>query len=280
MDKQPTKRRAMGFHGEYRYCHPQWQQRLAHILENGNWQTWHKDDLVAASSTTHCYRVILDDGEVVYLKRYNYKKAKSQFTWPLASKAAVECYGYHIMQQLGINCAQVLATGEFRQVGSLRAAFIITKAIPNSDNLEKYARNSWYSMPVSQRQQIYKQIRDSILQQLQIAHQAGFCHHDLKWRNILVQQQQDNINTVWIDSPRARQIKFRKQRMQVLDLGALARLSISYLSPYQQMRFLRDYLGKGQLHQARDLFREIQSYLSRRPPARLELPPCDMGTTS
>ncbi len=277
MGKRPTKRRAMGFHGNHTYCCPHWQKRLAHILENGNWQTWQEGDLVATSNITRCYCVILDDGEVVYLKRYNYKKIKPQFTWPLASKAAVECYGYHIMQQLGINSAQVLAAGEFRQIGSLRAAFIITQAIPNSDNLEDYARNIWYSLQFPQRQKAFSQIRASILKQLQIAHQSGFCHHDLKWRNILVQQQHGSYNTYWIDSPRARQIKFREQRMRVLDLGALARLAVSYLSPYQQMRFLRDYLGKGQLHQARVLFREIQTYLSRRPPTKLELPPCDIG---
>jgi hypothetical protein len=272
-EQLPGQRRALLFHGLQEYCQPQWQARLqqAGMLEQG-WQNWSEGELVAASHITRCYRVVQDNNETIYLKRYNYTRSKLQFSWPLPSKAAVECYGYGIMQQLGIACPQVLAIGEHRKFGQLQAAFIITRGIDNSDNLENFARHTWYPMAADQRRQVYRQIRNALLQQLRSAHGAGFCHHDLKWRNVLVTKEQNEYTTYWIDCPRARVMRHRTRRLQLVDLGALARLAISYLSPFEQMRFLRDYLGPRQAHLARRLFLDIRAYLARRPPEKLDLP--------
>jgi tRNA A-37 threonylcarbamoyl transferase component Bud32 len=176
------------------------------------------------------------------------------------------------MQQLGIACPQVLAMGEQRRFGQLQAAFIITRGLDDSDNLEHFARHTWYPMAADQRRLVYRQIRHALLRQLRAAHGAGFCHHDLKWRNVLVRAEQNEYTTYWIDCPRARFMKHRPRRLQLVDLGALARLAISYLSPFEQMRFLRDYLGPQHASQARRLFLDIQAYLARRPPEKLDLP--------
>jgi tRNA A-37 threonylcarbamoyl transferase component Bud32 len=281
IEQLPRQRRALVFHGRQIHCHPQWQARLqqAGVLDK-RWQNWSEGELVAASHITRCYRVTLDNNDTIYLKRYNYARSKLQFSWPLPSKAAVEKFGYGIMQQLGIACPQVLAMGEQRRFGQLQAAFIITHGVKDSDNLENFARHTWYPMAAGQRQLVYRQIRNALLKQLRTAHSAGFCHHDLKWRNVLVRAEQDEYTTYWIDCPRARFMKRRTRRLQLVDLGALARLAISYLSPFEQMRFLHDYLGPQQAHLARQLFLDIQAYLARRPPDKLDLPARQTETLS
>lgn len=271
----PDKRLAINFHGNCVRYADGWQEKLSAIgIDNDRpWWLLAPGDEITASPLTQCYRVTLEGGEVVYFKRYVYTILKPQFYYPMASKAAVECFGYNILSKLGIPTLEVLAVGELRRYGDIRAAFIVTRGIPETTELSSFAQQVWYPMAEPQRSEVFRKISQTLIKQLQVTQQAHFCHHDLKWRNILVQQNADDYRLIWIDCPRARNIWFRHRRSQLVELGALARLALSYLSPWQQMRFLRQFLGKRQRpHQAKQLFQQIRYYLSRRPPRPITLP--------
>lgn len=271
----PDQRLAINFHGNRVRYADGWQEKLSAIgIDNDKpWWLLTPGDEITASPLTHCYRVTLEAGDVVYFKRYVYTFLKPQFYYPMASKAAVECFGYQQLKQLGIPTLEVLAVGELRRYGDIRAAFIVTRGIPDTSELSSFAQQVWYPMAEPQRSEVFRNISHTLIKQLQVTQQAHFCHHDLKWRNILVQQNADDYRLIWIDCPRARYIRLQHGRSRLVELGALARLALGYLSPYQQMRFLRQFLGAGQhLHQAKQLFLEIRNYLSRRPPRPVDLP--------
>jgi len=53
------------------------------------------------------------------------------------------------------------------------------------------------------------------------------------------------------------------------ELSGLARLALTYLGPYEQMRFLRRYLGEGVSNgRARKIYERVRNHLRNRPPER------------
>jgi hypothetical protein len=209
----PHKRRALGFHGLHMNYAAGWEDKLAPlgINRNGDWRFLGAGELVSNSPLTKCFRITLDTGEVVYFKRYNYTRIKPQFYYPRPGKAAVENFGYHELQAIGIPTLEVLAVGELRCFGDIRAACIVTRAIPDSMNLEEFARH-WYQLPEPAFSNVYHEISRQILQQAQTSHQKHFSHRDLKWRNILIQKTGHGYLPVWIDCPKAAYMRIRRRR--------------------------------------------------------------------
>jgi len=269
----PHKRRALGFHGLHMHYAADWEDKLASlgINRNGDWRFLDIGEQVSNSPLTKCFRITINTGEVIYFKRYNYSRIKPQFYYPWPSKAAVENFGFHQLKTIGIPTLEVLAFGEQRNFGNLRAAFIVTRGIPDSTNLEEFAR-SWYRLPEPEFSDVYHELSRQILEQARTAHQKHFSHHDLKWRNIVIQQTAQGYLPVWIDCPRASYMHVRRRRGQLVDLAGLARLAISYLDVRSQLKALRFYLDEQYSHgDARQLYREIQHYLSRRLPEKLDI---------
>jgi hypothetical protein len=103
--------------------------------------------------------------------------------------------------------------------------------------------------------------------QLQKAHANRLFHHDLKWRNILIQSDGGRYIPVWIDAPRASRMFLRNGRGVVADLSCLARIAVTLLSSYDRMRFIWRYLGDGrEPGDAKRLYRKVAAHLGRRPP--------------
>jgi hypothetical protein len=255
-----------------------WRERLRDlgIGEDSGWIALSRGELVSRSPSTRCYRIALGNGESVYFKRYVYPPRKLLEFWLRPSKAVVEAFGFARLRGLGIPSLDVLALGEVRRFGLLRAACVVTRGIPNSRTLEQFAREHWYWLPEPERRRVQREISQRLLQQLRRAHEAGFFHHDLKWRNILIHEGEQGFTPVWIDCPRAFQRRFGGRRGAVVDLSCLARLALGYLSLYDRYRFLRGYLGPGaDPAEVKRLFRLVQARLERRPPRPLQLPPRD-----
>ena len=270
----PTHKRALIFHGTRIYYADGWQDVLtnAGISIGDDWSILNIGEQVSLSPITNCFRIVLDSDHVVYFKRYVYKKRRLQFYFPMPSKAVVENFGYHQLNKLAIPTAEVIAFGENRNFGDLRAAFIVTREIPDSVALDQFARNTWYGMKEPERSRVYKEITIKILDQVKLAHRTNFFHHDLKWRNILIKKTSEGYMPFWIDCPRAAIIRLRYRRGRLIDLGGLARLALSYLTVTQQYRMLAYYLGAdADKKKRKNMYRRIQRYLSRRPPKILQL---------
>jgi tRNA A-37 threonylcarbamoyl transferase component Bud32 len=272
----PTRRCAHLFHGEKIWYARGWQAALEKIgiAKGNNWARLSPGQFISGGSPiTNCYRVELDNGEVGYFKRYVYDKPRPQF-WMLPSKAAVEVFGYDFMHRHGMEVPEVVAYGEQRHRGTLFAAFIVTKEIPDTINLTEFARDQWFGMREPERSATYKQISERLCAQVKAMHAAGFFHHDLKWKNILLRHDAAGWHPIWIDCPRAARIRLRKRRSVIIDLGRLGRLAGQYLSVKQQLRWLHAYLGpQARKKDVKKLYSEVKDYLDRRrPPHDYELP--------
>ena len=228
---------------------------------------------VSGSPHSSCFCIELDDGQVVYFKRYVYPP-KRWFEFILRpGKAAVEAWAYATLKQLGIPTLEVVAFGERRVFGALVASFIVTREVPDSQDLSRFGPDVWYHLPQDERKRIYKEIAGKLVKQVQTAHQAGFFHHDLKWRNILLQKDGDSYTPVWIDAPRASRMRLLRRRGAVVDLSGLARIAISLLSKYDRMRFIWQYLGDSKKPgDAGRLYRQVARHLGRRIPTKSLLP--------
>lgn len=265
-------------HGWKFQVEPAWRERLAAIgiAAGQNWTTVVGDALISSSPATKCYRTTLGDGSVVFFKRYVYPKKFWLEFWMRPGKSAVETWAYRRLRELGIPTLEVVAFGERRILGMLIATFLVTREVPDAMELRSFAVEVWSRMPPEERKEVYRQISGKLLEQLRAAHAQRFFHHDLKWRNILIQRQGDRYTPVWIDAPRASRMRFRRRRGIVVDLSGLARIAVSVLSKYDRMRFICGYLGSGRRPgEAKDLYRRVASHLGRRPPQPLKLPVAD-----
>jgi hypothetical protein len=203
----------------------------------------------------------------VYFKLYRFDRSSWRF-WLRASKARREFDNYAIFEQLDIRCAQRVACGEIRdRLGRLRAAFILTVAIPAAITLEAHMRQLRRSPPDMSRGE-----RDALRRQLAAMtrriHDAGFFHNDLYWRNVLVTRAPDGSPVLWwIDCPRGRRPGWLagRRRRQIKDLAALDLSAAELCARTERLRFLEDYLSLDKLDaRVRHLAREILEYRQRR----------------
>ena len=255
--------------GNRLYFEGDWEDRLKAIglLQGGHWYTLEPGSLVTGSPRVNTYRVPLNSGAAVYFKRYVYKNTENRY-FLQQSRAANEVYSYRQLVNIGIPTLNPVALGEYREFGRLIAACIVTEEVPDALSLENYAQQQWCRLPRAERLRVYHEISTEIIGQLQRAHRNRFFHFDLKWRNILVRRDAEgHYRCTWIDCPRGRYMRLRSGRGMVVDLSSLARLSLSYLSKSQRLRFIYDYLGEGGSRQrARRLFKKVDRHLSRRMP--------------
>jgi len=272
-----AKRRVQVWHGQRFRTSSEWRERLAAlgIAEDQDWMALAKGELASSSRVTRCFRMHLPDGESLYFKRYVYPPAKLLEFWLRPSKAVVEVFGLAQLRRLGIPTLEAVALGEVRFLGMLRGACLVTRGISNSCGLDIFAREIWDPMAEPERSRVLREISGKLAEQLRQAHRVRFFHHDLKWRNILIQPDgQGGYTPIWIDCPRADFRRLRWRRGVMVDLSGLGRLALSYCSLHARYRFLRSYLGnqatKGEVKR---LYRRIQAHQARRPVTPVQLPP-------
>jgi len=262
-----TKRQMHVFHGEVFHVDPLWKDKLVTIsLSPGeDWTTLSSDHVISKSyNTTASYLFQLDNKQHVYFKRYVYIKPRLKH-WLQPSKAAVELAGLYELAQLGITTAQPLAYGEKRSFGILRATFIVTLGIPHTSQLDRFLLDEWRYMPITEKRSQLAAIKSILLNQLAIAHKAGFFHRDLKLRNILIQKTENDFKLIWIDCPRSHWRKSFDFNATVEDFSAMARIGIHVLTRGEQMRFLLDYCGNDRV-KARKYWMAIRRRLIKHPP--------------
>lgn len=268
-------RRIQLFSGRKFLVAADYEQQLAKLGVHADmdWVNYSAGELVSDSPTTRCRRITAADDSVFYFKRYICPFQRGIQFWMRPGKGAVEVWAYRQLQALGIPTLDIVAFGEERVLGVLKSNFLISCAVPNSQDLDRFSLNDWYQMPEPARRQVYNEIANSLVAQTRTAHQGRFFHHDLKWRNILVCKQANHYSTVWIDAPRASKMRLRNARGAIVDLAGLARVAVSLLSVYDRMRFIWRYLGRERRPgDAKRLYRKVAANLSRRPPEPIQMP--------
>jgi tRNA A-37 threonylcarbamoyl transferase component Bud32 len=259
------------FNGDRLYIEPGWEEKLAAfgLVAGGGWDRLNPGVHLIDSGSKHVnmYRVALEGGETVYFKCYRYPGKEGRY-FMQRSRAGNEVYSYRQFAGMGVTTVMPLALGEIRKFGTLPAACVVTREIPDAISLDEFARLYWCNMPADGKSRAYREISSEIIRQLQLAHRHNFFHYDLKWRNILVYRDTDGRHrTAWIDCPRGRYMRLRRGRGRMVDLSSLARLALSYLSRTQRLRFIHAYLGERTTRRrARRLFMKVDRHLSRRMP--------------
>jgi len=270
-----AQRKVHVVYGELFLVDEDWSSWLAGlgISAYSDWAAAVGDELVSTSPLIKCYRCDLPGQQAVYFKRYVYPRKNWREFVLRPAKPAVEFWAYSRLQELGIPTLEVVAFAEKRRFGIMLAGCIVTKGIPDTLNLDDFARNVWCHWPRARRMETARALARTLLAQARTAHRNGFFHHDLKWRNILVNPAGDPASLVWIDAPRASRMRFRERRGVITDLSGLARIAISLFSRFELMRFIHIYLGDaGNSSEAKRLFRQVQRHLGRRMPRPVDLP--------
>lgn len=236
-------------------------------LENtGSWPAFQHGEVLSAGKTTCIKATITNTQQVIYFKRYAYTKNKWEF-FLRRSKAANEFLNYQRLKALNIPTLDVIALYEQRQFGRLTVACIVTKEEPNTMQLDDFYSHVMLNMPKPQRRVVLNSVRNQLFEQISKAHENGFFHLDLKWRNVLIQQNGGSYTPIWIDCPRGIQRGFFNYRLKVADLSSLSRKALLFFSTQQLYRMLYLYLGKSATKKvARKLFFDIKAHLERRPP--------------
>ena len=267
MSSSPTSYQYI-FHGTRLNIDPSYAEYFEEIglSQSDNWRLFCAGDIVSYGATT-CLKVELpNSNKHVYFKRYLFKNHKWRF-FLRRSKAATEFVNYQYLKELGIPTLDVVALYEQRTFGRLDVACIITKEIPNTVQLDDFYQNILLKLPVAKQKSILKSIYQTLFQQLRTAHAANFFHLDLKWRNILIDLNDDTYTPIWIDCPRGIKSNLRWGKNRIGDLSALTRKALSFFSEQQLYKMLQVYLGKQPTKdETRKLFFEIREHLQRRFP--------------
>jgi hypothetical protein len=258
------------FHGEVHYQLDEYAPCLKAlgIGAGQDWENFAGGRPVAESTKTNCFAIDLYNGETIYFKRYTYTAKKKLYFWMMPSKPMTEVFGFQELKDMDIPTLDVLAYGERRYLGGLRAAYVVTRGIDNTVPLDEFVSVNCEQFSVTKRHEVYHALCSQLLEQVKTAHDLNFFHQDLKWRNILVQENEGEYKLYWIDCPRAHYAWLMIERSRIIDLSGLARSAILYLSIYDIFRFTRKYLGESSAspHRARKLIDQVWRHLSKRLP--------------
>jgi tRNA A-37 threonylcarbamoyl transferase component Bud32 len=206
----------------------------------------------------------------VFYKRYEHGSGSWKFL-ARASKARREFENYSVFARLAVACAQRLACGEQRDaLGRLRQAFIITRAIPGALPLIEFVAKHCPGRSTSAARTLRSALCRQLADMTRRIHDAGFFHHDLVWRNILVTSQSPGEPALWwIDCPRGRLDRWSpwRQRRRWRDLASLDKSASKYCSRGERVAFIKRYLRKPKLDaEAKRLIRDTLDYRRRRWP--------------
>lgn len=255
-------------HGHKVYIEPEWKQKLAElgITKRCNWLKLKIGTPVSQSKRVNAYKVDLKDGSSIYFKTYSFHGQLKDY-FMRQSKCAVEVNSYQTLEEIGIPTIKPLAFGEDRIAGMLKSCCIVTLGVDDTTQLEDWAKEIWLKLPPEEKRKAFHQIFYETAKYTSMAHEAGFFHYDLKWRNIIIKKDNGDYKTIWIDCPRGRKMPLREERGRMVDLSSLSRLALSYLSKSQRLRFLYSYFGESATkEQVHKMWRLVTDHLSRRKP--------------
>ncbi len=180
-------------------------------------------------------------GVVYYVKRY-YTAGRGIRAFRLRPRIQAEWENLQRFQQWGIRSEKVFDYGMQRRFGAFIRGAIVTHEIQNSSDLAELAnrqnsllKNMIWLQTVSQQ----------IAEFTRILHSHNFAHNDLKWRNILVD---DEAKVYFVDCPTGRFWWGPLLQYRIIkDLACLDKVAKKHLSRTQRLRFYLMYKQRSQL---------------------------------
>lgn len=170
-----------------------------------------------------------------YVKRYR-NAGKGLRRYAARPRVKAEWQNLKRFAKWGIPTAEVIAHGLERKAGAFVRGAMITREIPNSRDLADLADNG--SRLLQDRAWV-QQVSVQIAHATRTMHQHSFTHNDLKWRNLLVDQQ---ANVYLIDCPAGTFWWGPMLRYRIIkDLACLDKVAKYHLSNTQRLRFYLQY---------------------------------------
>lgn len=177
-----------------------------------------------------------------YVKRYR-NAGKGLRRYAARPRIKAEWQNLKRFAKWGIPTAEVIAQGLERKAGAFVRGAMITREIPDSRDLADLANQS---NPLLQDRAWVKQVSAQVADATRIMHSHGFTHNDLKWRNLLVDEQ---TKVYLIDCPAGTfwwgpMLRYR----MIKDLACLDKVAKYHLSNTQRLRFYLQYCQRTQLN--------------------------------
>jgi tRNA A-37 threonylcarbamoyl transferase component Bud32 len=186
------------------------------------------------------------DGEIYYVKRYT-GAGKHLRRWVGRSRVQAEWENLKHFQTWNIPTAELVAFGQERQLFGFGRGALITREIKRTTDLAKIANTN---DPRLQDQAWVRAVFTQVAAITRNLHQHGFAHNDLKWRNLLVDDQPQP--TVYlIDCPSGMFWPWPFLQFKIIkDLACLDKVAQFTLSRTQRLRFYLAYTQHTQLNVA------------------------------
>lgn len=177
-----------------------------------------------------------------YVKRYR-NAGKGLRRYAARPRIKAEWQNLKRFAKWGIATAEVIAQGLERQAGAFMRGAMITREIPHSRDLADLAH---HKSPLLNNPAWVKQVSAQVAQATRIMHQHGFTHNDLKWRNLLVD---DQVKVYLIDCPAGTFWWGPMLRYRIVkDLACLDKVAKYHLSYTQRLRFYLEYCQRTRLN--------------------------------
>jgi len=179
-------------------------------------------------------------GTGFYLKRY---WCSGPRRWLSKPKVQSEWENLQHFARWGIASAPLVAFGLERHLGGFTRGALITQELAGCDDLAKLARNN---DPRLKNRAFVLRISQQLAAATRAMHAQRFAHNDLKWRNLLVDNE---ANLFFIDCPSGSfwRAPFLNYRI-IKDLACLDKLGKYHLTKTQRLRFYLQYRQKTQLN--------------------------------
>lgn len=198
-------------------------------------------------------------GQRFYVKRY-WAAGKGLRRYLGRPRVKAEWQNLRQFQRWGIAVAPLVAWGLERQGGAFRRGALITLEVANTTDMASMAKSG---DPRLADPAWVRQVSEQLARATRTLHDHRFAHNDLKWRNLLVD---DQARLFLIDCPSGDFWwgPFLKRRI-VKDLACLDKVAKYQLSRTQRLRFLLRYLRHPRLLPAdKALIRQVLSYFEGR----------------
>lgn len=183
------------------------------------------------------------NGNLYYVKTYTHG-GKNLRRYVGRSRVQAEWENLQFFKELGIPTPEIVAYGQDKQFGLFKRGAIITKAILNSTDLAILEREKSERL---KDQNWIEKVGLTYYDYARRLHDNKFIHADLKWRNILVTQD-DTPEIFFIDCPTGKKMFgpfFSHWRIK--DLACLDKIARFCLEPSTRLKFFKAYLKTDKL---------------------------------
>lgn len=177
-----------------------------------------------------------------YVKRYR-NAGKGLRRYAARPRIKAEWQNLKRFAKWGIPTAEVIAQGLERKGGAFVRGAMITREIPDSRDLADLANQR---SPLLQDRVWVKQVSAQVADAARVMHSHSFTHNDLKWRNLLVDEQ---TKVYLIDCPAGTFWWGPMLRYRIIkDLACLDKVAKYHLSNTQRLRFYLQYCQRTRLN--------------------------------